>query len=135
MEGKPFRKLFNDCFKDSHILKDLLLNIWKKNWPSQMSFYGWVCPDFCNTKMQSCDNLFIAFSCQSEYFMQFCCRFSQNYFKIFPVESSGGTAPRFIEVVSHIIVSSNKLWQPTLMTFSMTAFKEQRFSIRNFTTN
>lgn len=63
--------------------------------------------------MQSCDIIFVA-----ERFLirlSILCNFivasvklTLKYFKIFPVESSDDTAPRFIEAVSHTIVSFKK---------------------------
>lgn len=63
--------------------------------------------------MQSCDIIFVA-----ERFLirlSILCNFivasvklTLKYLKTFPVESSDGTAPRFIEAVSHIIVSLKK---------------------------
>lgn len=116
----------NDCFKDSHILIQQLTKIFidlnkasvtfynfltfKKFRTSQMYLYGWICPDFCSTKMQSCDIIFVV--------ERFLIRLS---------------------ILCNFIVASvkltKKLWHFTYLTFSMTAFKEQRFFISNFTTN
>lgn len=67
----------NDCFKDSHILIQQLMKIFidlfinkasvtfynfltfKKFRTTQMYHYGWICRDFCSTKMQICHIIFV----------------------------------------------------------------------------
>lgn len=108
----------NDCFNDSYILIQQLIKIFidlnkasvtfynflafKKFRTTQMYHYSWICRDFCSTKMQSCHIIFVV--------ERFLIRLS---------------------ILCNFIVASvkltKKLWHFTYLTFSMTAFKEQRF--------
>lgn len=108
----------NDCFKDSYILIQQLMKIFidlnkasvtfynfltfKKFRTSQMYHYGWICRDFCSTKMQGA----ILFLLWNVFLSDWV------FYAI------------LLSLQSNL---QKKLWHFTYLTFSMTAFKEQRF--------
>lgn len=117
----------NDCFNDSYILIQQLMKIFidlnkasvtfynflafKKFRTTQMYHYGWICRDFCSTKMQSCHIIFVV--------ERFLIRLS---------------------ILCNFIVASVKLTKKTMTFYLFDVFYDciQRtaiFFISNFTTN